>query len=221
MFYTGVTGASDLGEASPLAQSIMLATSTDPADPNAWIEKGVVFQPNHDGMIWGGFDTWSDCRDASVIRVGNEYYLYYTGLDYDADRKTSVGIVGLARAVSPLGPWVDQGAILKLANAMPESPTVTDYEGVYYLFYHHTGANPRGEFYRQGPSPAGPWAEARPFRPGWAHEVWRGMGGGYYTSYLTDYSVTIQRVTWDAFYDPARPFVGDTVHRIFLPLANR
>ena len=47
------------------------------------------------------------------------------------------------------------------------------------------------------------------------------MDGTDYTSYLTDYSVTIQPVTWDRFYNPARPFIGETIHRIFLPLASR
>ena len=219
MYYTGVTGVTGVSEPEPLAQSIMLATSTDPSDPNSWTEKGVVFQPNHDGMIWGGFDTWSDCRDATVIQAGNLYYLYYTGLDYDADLHTSVGIVGLANAPSPLGPWTDQGAIVELPKAMPESPTVTVHKSIYYLFYNHAGANARGEVYRHGPTPAGPWTEPSPFRPGWAHEVWTGQDGRFYTSYLTDYSVTIQRLTWDAFYDPPLPFIGETIHRLFAPLA--
>jgi predicted GH43/DUF377 family glycosyl hydrolase len=221
MYYTGVTGVSGLAEPEPLAQSIMLATTGDPSDPGSWIERGVVFQPDHDGMIWGGFDTWSDCRDATVIRVGSQYYLYYTGLDYDSDLRTSVGIIGLASSSSPLGPWLDQGAILKLAGAMPESPTVTVRDGVYYLFYNHAGAEVLGGMVRHGPTPAGPWTQASPFRPGWAHEVWTGRDGKPHTSYLEGYQVTIQQLTWDSFYKPPQPFIGEAVYRVFAPLVAR
>jgi predicted GH43/DUF377 family glycosyl hydrolase len=221
MYYTGVTGVAGVEAPRPLAQSIMLATTADPSDPDSWKERGVVFQPDHDNMIWSGFDTWSDCRDATVIQAGNLYYLYYTGLDYAPDLRSSVGIVGLASSTSPLGPWLDQGAVLRLPGAMPESPTVAVHEGVYYLFYNHAGAEVLGGMERHGPAPAGPWTEASPFRPGWAHEVWSDLEGETNTSYLTDYSVTIQRLTWDSFYDPPRPFIGETIYRIFAPLATR
>ena len=221
MYYTGVTGVTGASEPEPLAQSIMLATTTDPSDPDSWTEKGVVFQPNHEEMIWGGFHTWSDCRDATVIPVGNLYYLYYTGLDYDPELRKSVGIVGLASSTSPSGPWLDQGAIVRLPGAMPESPTVAVHQGVYYLFYNHAGANVLGGMVRHGPTPAGPWTQASHFRPGWAHEVWADQDGRPHTSYLTDYSVTIQRLTWDSFYDPPQPFIGETVYRIFAPLVAR
>lgn len=46
LYNTGVTHA--------IAQSIMLATSTNPADPASWQSQGVIFQPNHPDMIWGG-----------------------------------------------------------------------------------------------------------------------------------------------------------------------
>ena len=207
MFYTGVTEA--------LAQSIMLATSTDPSDPTSWQRQGVVFQPDHPGMVWGGFGTWSDCRDATVIRAGELYYMYYTGLDNDG------GIVGLATATAPAGPWSDQGPILTEPGAMLESPTVVAYSGLYYLLYHHTGSSSAGEMYHYGPAPGGPWAEPIPLRPGWAHEVWTGLEGEWYTSFLTDYTVTIQPLLWDDAYTPARPFIGTEVHRLFVPLLSQ
>jgi hypothetical protein len=139
----------------------------------------------------------------------------YTGLDIGS------GILGLATAASPAGPWTDQGAIVKTPGAMPESPTIAVYGDSTYLFYNHAGVNPMGEVFRYGPTPAGPWSDASPLRPGWAHEVWTGYDGKHYTSYLTDYSVTIQHLTWDDFYDPPHPFIGETIHRIFVPLVAR
>ncbi len=203
MFYTGVTNA--------FAQSIMLATSTDPAEPDSWERQGVVFQPSHAGSVWGGFDTWSDCRDPTVIKIGESYHLYYTGRDIDG------GIIGLATAPSPSGPWIDWGAVVTTPNAMPESPTLTHYGGLYYLFYHGVGAAGSGQVYHYGPTLAGPWSRAHRFRPGWAHEIWVGQDGESYTSFLTDYSVSTDLLTWDAWYNPPHPVVGEAVYRIFVP----
>jgi hypothetical protein len=207
MFYTGVTSA--------FAQSIMLATSDNPADPASWVRRGLILQPDHPGSIWGGFDTWSDCRDPMVLKAGDRYYLYYTGLD------TGGGIVGLATASDPLGPWTDWGAVLTRPVSMPESPAVVAYGGLYYLLYNDAPPGGLGEVYHYGPTPAGPWSKARPFRPGWAHEVWLGGDARFYTSYLTDYTVSIDYLTWDSTYVPARPFIGETVYRVSLPLVSR
>jgi hypothetical protein len=206
LFYTGVTEA--------FAQSIMLATSIDPSDPASWQHQGLVFQPDHPGSVWGGYHTWSDCRDPMVLVSDGQYYLYYTGLDTDG------GVIGVATAPGLGGPWTDWGAILTQPGAMLESPTVVAYEGLFYLFYHQTGSGSPDESYRYGPTPAGPWTETRPFWPGWAHEIWRGLEGDWYTSFLTDYSVTIRPLTWDDTYAPPRPYVG-AVHRIFLPFVSR
>jgi hypothetical protein len=203
MFYTGVTQS--------FAQSIMLATSTNPADPSSWIRQGVVFQPSHLGSIWSGFDTWSDCRDPTVIRVGTTYLMYYTGLDMTGS------IVGLATAPSLTGPWTDWGAVLTDPESMFESSALAAYGDLYYLFYHAVGGATSGEFYRYGPTPGGPWSRPYPFRPGWAHEIWIGHDASWYTSFLTDYSITIRNLTWDGFYEPPRPLIGDEVYRVFLP----
>jgi hypothetical protein len=53
MYYTGVT--------YDYTQSILLATTTNPADPASWQPQGVVFQPNHPGMRWQP-GQWADCR---------------------------------------------------------------------------------------------------------------------------------------------------------------
>jgi len=204
LYYTGVTRA--------IAQSIMLATSINPADPTSWEPQGVVFQPNHPGMVWGGFNSWSDCRDPTMVKVDDIYYLLYTGLDQVG------GIVGVATADSPLGPWTDWGAILTLPDSMPESSTLVAHEASYYLFYHHVS---QGEQFRIGPGPTGPWTEAYGFSPGWAHEIWQGQDGYEYTSFLTDYSVTISRLTWDTFYEPPHPFIGEDVNHLLLPLIAR
>jgi hypothetical protein len=104
---------------------------------------------------------------------------------------------------------------------MLESPTVVAYSGLYYLLYHHTGSSSAGEMYHYGPAPGGPWAEPIPLRPGWAHEVWTGLEGEWYTSFLTDYTVTIQPLLWDDAYTPAWPFIGTEVHRLFVPLLSQ
>jgi hypothetical protein len=207
LFYTGVTQS--------FAQSIMLATSTNPADPDSWLRQGVVFQPHHPGSIWDGFDTWSNCRDPTVLKIGAQYYMYYTGLDVDG------GIVGLATAPTPAGPWTDWGAVMTKPEAMLESPTVASFGGHYYLLYLETSQAGARPVYHYGQTPSGSWSEAFPLYPGWAHEVWIGQDGNWYTSFLTDYSVTIRPLTWNDFYQPSRPFIGAEIHRFFLPQVQR
>jgi hypothetical protein len=204
LYYTGVTQA--------FAQSIMLATTANPADPGSWQRQGVVFQPSHEGSVWGGFDTWSDCRDPAVFKIGGLYHMYYTGLDLGG------GIVGLATALGPAGPWTDWGPILTIPGAMPESPTLTHHAGLYYLFTTNSGGSMSGGVYHYGPTPAGPWSQAYQFRPGWAHELWTGQDGQDYASFLNSYAVNIRPLTWNEYHDPPRPFVGDTIHRLHVPL---
>jgi predicted GH43/DUF377 family glycosyl hydrolase len=204
MYYTGVTSA--------YAQSIMLATTTNPANPNSWQRQGVMFQPTHPGSLWEGFEAWSDCRDPTVIEENSRYFLYYTGLD------TGGGIVGLATAPSPQGPWSDWGAVVTTPDTRPESSTVTSYQKLSYLFYHEVGPSGAVEVYSYGPTLAGPWQGSHPFHYGWAHEIWVGPEGALYTSYLTDYTITIRRLTWDEVYDPPRPYVGDGMHRMLIPI---
>lgn len=204
MYYTGVT--------DELTQSIMLATSTNPADPASWQLQGMVFQPDHPDMVWQNGD-WADCRDPMVIKIEGVYYLYYTGMD------TGGGIIGIATANSLLGPWDDWGAVTPPnAQSVPESPTTVLYGGNYYLF---TTDSFQGEVLRIGATPAGPWKGPYEYVPGWAHEIWPDIDGNWYASYLTDYTVTISPLTWDTAQQPAWPFIGEQVFNIRMPLVLR
>lgn len=202
MFYTGVT--------DEFTQSILLAITQTPNNPASWVEQGMVFQPDHDGMVWQA-GTWADARDPMVIKVNQTYHLYYSGLDTDG------AIIGLATASSLIGSWTDWGAILKVPSsyARLESSFIVSYSGLYYLFYND---HKLGEMFRIGPTPSGPWTEAQDFKPGWAHELWQGERT--YTSYLTSYTITINPVTWDTFFDPPIPFIGENVYHIVLPFVQ-
>lgn len=205
LFYTGVSRG--------VTQSIMLAISSDPSNPDSWEPQGMIFQPSHVGMVWEP-GNWADCRDPTVIKVEEVYFLYYTGLDIDG------GIVGMATAKTPFGPWVDWGAIIRPLpdNRMAESATIARFDQSYYLFYSDTN---HGEVYRIGGSQAGPWEPPVGFNPGWAHEVWKNASDQWYTSYLQDYSVTISPITWDEFFSPAKPIIGTYAYHVVLPVIQQ
>lgn len=202
MFYTGVT--------SGVTQSVMVATSENPADPASWQPRGMVFQPAHPGMVWPGRGKWSDARDPHVIKADGRFYLLYTGRDEDG------GIVGVATAPSLLGPWHDWGATLKVPGALLESPGIFERDGWYYLVLNRVldGSGPE---VRVGPTPGGPWSAPRPLRPGWAHEFWLGLDGTWMTSYLTSYTVTVQPVAWDDLTTPPWPVIGERIWHLWLP----
>lgn len=203
MFYTGVT--------EDFTQSIMLATSTDPADPDSWRREGMILQPDHPGTQWAGPGYWSDARDPTVLKGETKYYLYYTARD------VAGGIVGLATAPEPAGPWQDWGATLTLPTAMPESPTIVHHDDWYYLIYNRV-IDGTGPEMRVGPTPSGPWSNPRPLAPGWAHEFWPTPENTLMTSYLTSYDVTIREVTWDTAASPAWPFIGSSVWHTWQPI---
>ena len=204
MFYTGVT--------KEYTQSILYATSTRPDEPDSWQTLGMIFQPDHADKVWEA-GTWSDCRDPSVIKAGELYYLSYTGRD------STGSIIGLASASSPSGPWMDRGNIVPpVAQGVLESSSLIYFKNAYYLFYHHTG---RGEFYRTGASLSGPWQAEFPIQPGWAHEVWQDITGKWHTSYLTNYTVTISPLTWDTLSEPAQPRIDAAIYHQILPIINR
>jgi hypothetical protein len=99
---------------------------------------------------------------------------------------------------------------------MLESPAVVPYNDYYYLFYNETHV---GEHYQIGASPTGVWFELTSFSPGWAHEIWQSIDGAFYTSYLTDYSVTINRLLWDESIPPL-PVIEWAWAKIYLPLVE-
>ena len=204
MYYTSVTEAG--------TQKIRLATTSDPSDPNNWQTTDMVFTPSHAGTIWQEGD-WADCRDPMLLKIGNAYYLYYTGADIAG------GIIGLAIGATPAGPWYDFGPVVKAEpGQMLESPTLVPYDKSYFLFYNLASV---GGYYRAGQSPTGPWQDPRPFRPGWAHEVWQDVDQVWRTSYLTNYTITISPLTWDDSFDPQLPWIGSSIFHDMLPLILR
>jgi hypothetical protein len=206
MFYTSVTTGK--------AQSILLATSTDPANPASWQAQSVILQPSHPGMIWEGRGTWSDARDPMVLKAGDRYYMYYTGLDAGG------GIVGVATAERLVGPWRDQGATLTVPGAMLESPGVIENKGWYYLYYNRV-KDRTGPAVQVGPSPLGPWSLPRPLGPGWAHEFWRARNGRWMASYLTVPDITIRPVSWNPYSQPVWPMIGARINYTWLPSVPR
>jgi predicted GH43/DUF377 family glycosyl hydrolase len=170
---------------------------------------GMVFQPNHAGMVWQPGE-WADCRDPMVVKEGDLYYLFYSGQDVEG------GIIGYATATSLAGPWKDWGKVMPALSkgVMAESPIVVVHNANKYLFYRDTA---QGEMVRQSPQLTGPWQNPEPFAPGWAHEVWQDQSVKWYTSYLTNYSITIAPLTWDTFFYPAKPFIGEEVFHNVLP----
>jgi sucrose-6-phosphate hydrolase SacC (GH32 family) len=169
LYYTGVT--------KDYTQSIMLAITTDPSDPQSWQVQDLLFQPQHQGTRWAP-NSWADCRDASILKFGSQYYMVYTGWDLDGR------IIGLALSTSPAGPWLDWGAVVTEPDpvGMLESPTLFQHGQQVYLFYNDTL---HGERYRIASHPGGPWSQAHPLAPGWAHEVWQRVDGLTATSFLT------------------------------------
>jgi len=206
MYYTGVNHT--------VAQSIMLATSTNPADPTAWQEEGMIFQPSHPKVIWSS-TAWSDCRDPHVIFANGVYYLYYTGLDETG------GIIGVASAPTAIGPWTDLGTVITpVPGHIFESPNIFFWQGVYYLIYNETvpGIGVAASS-RISTSPTGLWEQADPLSPGWAHEFWLDAEDNWRTSYLTTYDITIAWVNWNPYLNPPRPLIGDAAYYFFLPIA--
>jgi len=206
MYYTGVN--------TQIAQTIMLATSTNPADPQSWQKQGVVFRPHHPDALYSGPTTWSDCRDPMVLAYNGRYYLYYTG----ADR--SGPIIGVAMADNPAGPWYDLGATYQAAEPgkVPESPHVIEQSGLFYIFYNATGATGNGTRWRWAVSPFGPWQPSAAFPLGWAHEFYRDATG-LRSSYVigNGLAIGVDEVIWRQSGVSALPQIGT---QIYLPNMN-
>lgn len=203
MYYTGVN--------RQIAQTIMLATSTNPADPQSWQKRGAVFRPHHPDAVYPGPASWSDCRDPMVLAYGGRYYLYYTG----ANR--SGPIVGVAQADDPAGPWRDLGAVYQAAEPglVPESPYVVAEGGQFYLFYNASGGAGRGPRWRWAVSPFGPWQPSAPAVIGWAHDFYR-ADSGWLVSYLIGdgAAIGVDQVRWRRAGGLATPQIGA---RLYLP----
>lgn len=205
LFYTGVN--------QHIAQSIMLATSTNPANPQSWVKHGVVFQPNHPGMVYDGSEAWSDARDPMVLRYNNHYFLYYTGKDQEG------GIVGVAMAENLQGPWRDLGAVLTISHPMmPESPFVLEHNGYFYLYTHASNTQPpwhSAQYWQWAPSPFGPWQPAVQEYVGWGHDFYFDTNT-WLASYLIGNgdAIGIEAVQWNTNTQPPQPMLGN---KLFLP----
>ncbi|WP_129671313.1 family 43 glycosylhydrolase [Candidatus Chloroploca sp. Khr17] len=201
MYYTGVN--------NQIAQTIMLATSTNPADPASWQKKGVIFTPHHPEAFYPGPDYWSDCRDPMVLFYQGRYYLYYTGVN------TQGPIVGLAFAEHPEGPWHDLGAVYqeREPGRIPESPYVVEHEGLFYLFYNSSGRDGARQVWRWSVSPFGPWQTEVRAGYGWAYDFYRDEQG-WLASYLMGYGerIGVQRVAWHPGGLPMIPRIGTQVY---------
>jgi beta-xylosidase len=196
MFYTGVN--------RNIAQTIMLATTTNPLDPESWVKQGEIFRPDHPGMVYSGPESWSDARDPMVLPYNGRFYLFYTGRDVDG------GIVGVAMADSLMGPWRDLGAIVQTPpSIIPESPFVFSHDGYFYLYYNASGVGHTIERWHWAPSPFGPWQPAADEYLGWAHEFFR-VDGSWYASYIIGDSTAIgvSPVQWHGESMPTIPVIG-------------
>jgi hypothetical protein len=203
MYYTGAN--------RNVAQTIMLATSTNPADPASWTRRGPVFTPTHRDAYYPGAHTWSDARDPMVLYdwAMNQYVMYYTGVAQQgcANNLPVCGIVGAATAAHIGGPWKDIGPVLRLETpGVPESPYVVSpgLGGAYYLFFNHAVVGGGGQQLVVSGSALGPWSAPERFLPGWASDFFQ-ASGGWLMSYLGNYEVGVTPLVWDTRTSPARP----------------
>src|SRR5438552_10690710 len=110
--YWLVSTSNDAPDAFPILPS---------SDIQLWEPKGFVFPHNHE-PIWTatGRDTaafWAP----EMEKVGREYWTVFTA------RQTNNALaIGLARAPSPFGPWIDNGA--PLITGKPIDPTALGYD---------------------------------------------------------------------------------------------
>ena len=98
----------------------LIATSNDAPDAFpilhssdlvGWEPKGFIFPSGHEpGWAATGRDA-ADFWAPEMAKAGDEYWTVFT-----ARQKSNALAIGLARAPSPLGPWVDNGAPLVTGN---------------------------------------------------------------------------------------------------------
>ena len=109
-------------------QRIGLATSPDLFHWTRY-EKNPIYE----GSSWTNWkpDTWSACRDAHVIEHGGKFYMFTM-----VDHNNGQGAIAIARSTD-LKSWTDLGSAFRvvqhLADGSPESPTVFERGGKFYL----------------------------------------------------------------------------------------
>lgn len=128
LFYTG--------QIETLSQAIGFATSTDLVTWTRYPGNPVLHPGFFDWSIWSRTHQ-SDCRDPHVMRLGDEFVLYYTALKND-------GEPCVAAAKSPnLVDWEDCGSVYSFLPTPPVSPLALESSCVhergdgYVLFFSH------------------------------------------------------------------------------------
>lgn len=207
MFYTGVN--------RNIAQTTMLATSTNPADPTSWQRHGAVFRPTHSDTTYPGPNEWSDNRDPMILAHNGRYFMYYTARHHDR------GVVALAVAEDLHGPWTDIGAILRAAPGnWPESPYVIHQHDTFYLYYNGSGSD-SGQRWHAATTPYGPWRPAVREPVGWAYDFYND-DQTWLASYLlgNGREIQVSPIAWNTNNQPATPRIVQ-VARLYMPVAIR
>lgn len=142
-------------------QSVGLAWSDD-----LWTWEPHPGNPVYTGPAWTAWTPtqWSDCRDAHVIRAGDNFYMY----TMVREAVTKLGAVSVARSRDLIA-WEDLGAAAKVKGS-PESPTVFEWDGKYFMV---TGADAPGLFMSDHPGATG-WKPV-PFNYPSAGGLWTGV----------------------------------------------
>lgn len=153
MFYTG------FDDRVPGKQTIGLATSKDLFQ---W--ERYAGNPIYEAPEWAEkrADGWIDCRDAHVIKYGDEFLMFTM-----VTTKEGKGAIALASSKDLLK-WEDLGPAVTLFKE-PESPRVFEHGGKFYMF----ATSAYGKKLLRAANPiTGPWQEI-PFR--WpAPGLWSG-----------------------------------------------
>lgn len=210
MFYTGVTTP----KKGRWCQVVCLATTRKPGDVADWQrdlkarflvdgKEENYFRPSHEGSVWTDKD-WADCRDPMVLKEGDTWYMFYTG------SSTRGGIMGVAAAPHPRGPWTDRGAAMVVTPGIPESCFVLKApDGSWVVVFNHAGNfEGRGSKTARGKSllPVDGEPSFTDIRPlgetsgkplqGWAHEFIPADEGKFTAAYLTGYFLNFEEVVF-------------------------
>ena len=137
--YWLIATSNDAPDAFPILHSV---------DLEHWEPKGFVF-PAGDEPAWAAKGrNMADFWAPEMARVGEEYWIVFT-----ARQATNALAIGLARAPSPLGPWIDNGSPLiagkpvnttglgydagqpQLSGGVIDSHLFIDADGDRYLFW--------------------------------------------------------------------------------------
>jgi hypothetical protein len=102
--YHLVATSNDAPDAFPILHS---------ADLDHWEPRGFVFPQGHEPAWAAKGRNVADFWAPEIARVGGEYWLCFT-----ARQASNALAIGLARAASPEGPWVDNGAPLISGQAI-------------------------------------------------------------------------------------------------------